>query len=511
MIKDNPRYAELNTFKKRIYSEDVAEYEAIRAKYRQDWTLFVREVLGATPYPYQDEIIRQLQRDRRLSVKALRGVGKTTVAAWIVLAVVTLYGDENDSENDVKVVCTAGRYRQLKEYLFPEIRKWAFKGDFSKIGIELREGKELLQMGIYLKNRSVFGASPDKPEGIEGAHARNMLLIVDEAKLTPNEVWDAMEGAFSSNTDDDSNVWVFSISTPGAPTGRFYEIMSGRRGYEDWSKYNISYAQAVSAGRIDTEWAANRKRQWGEDDPRYQNQVLGEFADSSEYSVFKLSWIEAAIERWYDLQDTPKEGRLAFGVDPADTGEDLTAIAKWTGSYLEWVHTYDAEVMQTIPLVQRLLGAVTIAPIGIDSIGVGAGAYQEMRKRGYKVRAIKSSASAKDNVGLPVMDAYRQNTFKNLRSAMYWNLRDALDPHSPVHVPIAIPPGTYKEGKFQINDMIKDELLAHEWKVVNGVIHVLPKDDVKDKIGHSPDHSDAIVYGWYMRHEGRRKVSAKRL
>lgn len=506
----NPHKNALKDFAIRIYSDEVAPLQSEILRYRGNWVCFVYEVLNAVPYEYQVEILEELQASPRLAVKALRGVGKTTVASWIVLIILTLYGDPHDTTNDVKVVTTAGNYRQLKEYLWPEIRKWAFRADWSKIGLDMREGKELLRMGIFLGHRSAFAAAPDKPEGIEGAHARNILLIIDEAKLTPNEVWDAMEGAFSSITDDD-NVWVFAVSTPGAPTGRFYEIITQRPGYEDWNTYNITYEQAVAAGQIDTQWAEQRKRQWGENDPRYQNQVLGEFADSGEYSVFKLSWIEAAIERWYDLQDVKREGRIAYGVDPADTGMDKTAICQWVGSYLEWIHTYDAEVMQTVPIIQRLLGAVTNPPIGIDSIGVGAGAYQHLRKLGYKVIGLKSSARAIERNGQKIMDAYRQNTFNNLRSAMYWKLRDALDPNSPNHVPIALPPGTYIEGQFVRNDFLKDELLAHEWKIQGGTIQILSKDNVKEKVGHSPDHSDAVVLGWHVRHEGRRKVSAKRI
>lgn len=505
MIANKHAQRALGEFSERIYSEGESSYADVRAVYRDDWVLFAEDILGIELYDYQKDILRLIHDNQRVAVKALRGVGKTTLAAIVILAVVTLYGDPYDSTNDVKVVCTAGRYRQLEEYLFPEVRKWALRANWAKIGIQMRTDKELLRMAIRLGNRLAFAASPDKPEGIEGAHARTLLFVVDEAKITPNEVWDAMEGAFSSaSVESGDKIFAFAISTPGAPLGRFYDILKRKPGYEDWHTYNILYEQAVTAGRIDVQWAEQRLLQWGEDDPRYQNQVLGHFADSSEYSVYKLSWLEAAQERWYEGRDAPHEGAIAYGCDPADTGEDLTSICRWEGYYLDWIQTFDAEVMQTIPIMKRLLGVMSDPkeiPIGFDSVGVGAGAYQTLRKDGYKVISLKGGASAKDLAGLPIMDAFKVNTFNNLRSAMYWQLRDALDPNSPAHIPIALPP----------DERLMEDLLAHEWEERGGVIHILPKDKVKEKIGRSPDRSDSVVYGFYVRRDAKKRPQARRI
>lgn len=502
MIQNKRAVEALRDFANNIYSEDNDTFMSVRERYRADWILFGEEILGIEFYEYQKRIIRMVQQEKRVAVKALRGVGKTTIAACIVLAVVTLYGNPYDSADDVKVVCTAGRYRQLEEYLFPEIRKWALRADWSKIGIKMRVDKELLRMAIHLGNRTAFAASPDKAEGIEGAHAKTLLVVVDEAKITPPEVWDAMEGAFSSATPESGDTaFVFAISTPGEPSGRFYDIVKHKPGYEDWSVYNVSLDDALEAGRIDPEWVAQREKQWGKDDPRYKNQVEGEFADFGESSLFKLSWIERAVELWYDLKDEPREGLLSYGVDPADGGVDNTAIARFHGSYCEWIKYYDVPVMDTVPIVQRLLGAATNVPIGWDTIGVGTGAYQTLKKKGYKVVSLKASARAEDRAGQPIKDAFGLNTFADLRSAMYWRVREALDPTSPHYDHMAIPP----------DSRLESELLAHEWEERMGVLRVLSKDKVKEKIGHSPDGSDAFVFGYFVKQVQLRSASVKRL
>src|SRR5262245_5571063 len=44
---------------------------------------FVREVFGATPDPWQDEVLAAFPRTPRLAMKACKGPGKTTVLAWL--------------------------------------------------------------------------------------------------------------------------------------------------------------------------------------------------------------------------------------------------------------------------------------------------------------------------------------------------------------------------------------------------------------------------------------------
>src|SRR5258708_17486515 len=115
--------------------------------------------------PYQEEILRALVERRRAAVRAPHGAGKSTLAAWIILWVITVF------EVDVKAVTTAGAWRQLKEFLWPDVRKWATRADWSKLGIDVRRGKELLDLSLTIGERKAFAAASDNPELIEGAHA----------------------------------------------------------------------------------------------------------------------------------------------------------------------------------------------------------------------------------------------------------------------------------------------------------------------------------------------------
>src|SRR5262249_54614252 len=108
-----------------------------RRRYQDDPVGFVRDVLGAEPADYQAKILRSVLTKRRVCVRSLHGAGKTTTAAWVVLWFTSVF-------DECKVPTTASAWRQLSEFLWPEIHKWALRADWSRIGLNIRRGTELL-------------------------------------------------------------------------------------------------------------------------------------------------------------------------------------------------------------------------------------------------------------------------------------------------------------------------------------------------------------------------------
>lgn len=55
-------------------------------RYRDDPVLFVREVLGATPLPYQADFLEAIASgERKVSIRSGHGTGKSTSASWAML------------------------------------------------------------------------------------------------------------------------------------------------------------------------------------------------------------------------------------------------------------------------------------------------------------------------------------------------------------------------------------------------------------------------------------------
>lgn len=435
---------------------------------------FVREVIGVKPTPYQEDILRHFVERRRVAVRGPHGLGKTALSSWVVLWGITAFAD------DVKIVTTASAWRQLIYFTWPEIKKWAAKSDWKKAGITLRQGKELLERSIKMPGKEAFPVASNTPALIEGAHAQHLIYVFDEAKAIPVGSWDAAEGAFSgAGTDTAADAYALAISTPGDPSGRFYDIHKRKPGLLDWWARHVTVDEAIAAGRVSAEWVDAKRKLWGETSPIFQNRVLGEFAESGEDSVIPLSWAEKAVERWHDCEGKG-EGDSAYGVDVARYGDDRSVIAHAVGSVIEDLDIFGKyDTMETTGRVT--MKADKFTPIYVDVIGIGAGVVDRLNELEYNVTGINVGTSTTDTD-----DASGELRFNNLRSRLWWMLRERLDPDGDD--PLAIPP----------NDELIGDLTAPTWKPTSaGKIQVESKDDIRKRIGRSTDLADAVALAVY--------------
>lgn len=473
----------------------LALAQMIYADRRNDYTTpdgivrFVRDALRVSPTRYQEDVLRKLVERKRVAVYAPHGVGKTALSAWVTLWAVCAF------DTDVKVVTTASAWRQVKHYTWPEIRLWASRMDWGAAGMmPLRRKREILDTSISVGNKQAFAVASDDPALIEGAHATTLVYVFDEAKAIPAGVFDAAEGAFSNAGDDTgSQAFALAISTPGERSGRFYDICVRKPGYEDWQVRHITVDEAIAEGRISRQWVEDRRAQWGEATV-FQNRVLGEFSDSSEESVVPLSWVERAIERWHACEGKG-EGAVYLGVDPAYKGEDRTAIARLRGRVFEELETFaKKDTMETAAMVEARARKYVAALTAVDIIGVGAGVFDRLAEQKVRVLAVNVAHRAEWRQGKPMTDDSGQLTFVNLRSALWWIVREALDPNGVD--PVSLPP----------NDKLIGDLTAPTWRFrAGGQIEVESKDTMRGRIGRSPDCADAVALALYAALRAQRK------
>jgi hypothetical protein len=420
---------------------------------------------------YQCEILDALVTNHRAAVRGPHGLGKTSVNA---LAALWFSVTREAARIDWKIVTTAGSWNQLEHYLWPEIHKWAARIDWSKLNMApWRPDRELLALNIKLRHGSAFAVASTRVELIEGAHADHLLFIFDESKAILPGTFDAAEGALNGTGE----AYALAQSTPGEPQGRFYDIHSAKPGYEDWWIRWVRKKEVIAAGRMSPVWASQRLLQWTADSAVYQNRVEGAFHVSEEDVVIPLSWVEAANERWieWDRAGRPSQaGHHVHGVDVARGGADQTAVARRTGAVVEWIKRWDLH--DTTKIATRLRRTMVYATdlAVIDVIGVGAGVVDYGRTLGLSITAFNASRRSKrrDRSGL--------FGFVNQRAAMWWNLREHLDPtFDPT---LAIPP----------DDDLLGELCAPKWREIKGKIQIEAKDDVRKRIGRSTDSADAV-------------------
>lgn len=468
------------------------EHESTMARHARwyvDPVDFVNEAIrwpeGRALYAYQAEALTTLARHHRLALRSLHGAAKTATAA---LAVLWFAATREQREDDWKVITTASVWRQLKEFLWPEIHKWERRLDWDALGMEpWRKGRESLDMAINLAHGSAFAAASNEPAKLEGAHADQLLFVLDEAKTIVPETFDAAEGAMSgAGSKPGVDAFVLAGSTPGVPAGRFHAIHTRKPGTEPWRTQHITLDQAIAAGAVTQAWADSSKLLWAATPGIYANRVLGEFAED-EGGLIKLSWVEAANARWHALMDSGQVGASEYlGIDVARFGSDQTVVVGVAGDLVGWPVVLPPG--DSIATADAALPYTGLGPHGplvvIDANGVGAGVYDQLRRH----RELPARIATFDhNARTDWRDVSGKLRFANTRAAAWWHMAELLNPS--LGATLALPP----------DDELTGDLVAPTWRETSQGILIESKDDMRSRLGRSPDKGDTAVYALWGR------------
>ena len=126
------------------------------------------------------------------------------------------------------------------------------------------------------------------------------------------------------------------------------------------------------------------------------------------------------------------------------------------------------DLMVTVGRVLHEAGQVLPGGILVDAGGVGAGVADRLKQLRFAVEAVQFGGSASD-----------PQRFRNRRAELYWGLRELLE-----------------QGKVSPPD--DDELVADLTSVryrftQDGRVELEPKEELRKKLGRSPDRADALV------------------
>lgn len=504
-------------------------FAAFGRRYWADPRGFVHDCIeGATATPYQDELLDAVPLRRRVAVRGPHGFGKSTTNAWLVwwfaltreacyAPVPRELGGSLVRCTDWKVVTTAGGYRQLEKYLWPEVHKWGACIRWDRVGREpLRKDRELLTQSIKLGHGEAFAVASDDAQKVEGAHADQILGIFDEAKSIAGLTFDAMEGAFSG-AGDGRDAFAVTTSTPGADNGRFFEIHNRRKGLEDWWPRHVTLEEAIAAKRIGRAWAEQRRKLWGEQSALYQNRVLGNFAsNANSRKVIQVADVERAVERGYELLDRlvpgtdhletderwrlaiPKLGQLtaiSLDVGHGGLGRDPAAIARLYGHVVPPIEMpppardmYATEM----DLVGRISAAAEGTGAGVicDAIGA-AGLVGRLRELKVDVTPFVASSRSTARAKTPEIGFYnkRAEMIYTFGEMLHEDDADFVLPDDPTLIGELCEPemiGLTSDRKIQIEG--KDEIA----KRLRG------RDDREDE-GFSTNRADGV---WMLRMRG---------
>ena len=179
-------------------------------------------------------------------------------------------------------------------------------------------------------------------------------------------------------------------------------------------------------------------------------------------------------------------GEHFITADIARFGADKTVIMMWEGFICTQIVTLEKQPLSVVIMeVERLrrLYSVPLSNIVADEDGVGGGVVDGLKCMGF----VNNSAPVE-------IKGVKQN-YTNLKSQCYFLLSEKIN-KAEIYV---------QTDDIQIKNNLIQELEQVKRKDFDkdGKLAVIPKEQVKEKIGRSPDYSDALMMRMYF--ETRKK------
>lgn len=429
--------------------------------YRDEPVKFATEVLGvksatrrSDSSTYQSQWLEAVLAHPRSAFVCGHGVGKTRFLAMAALwwLLTRQFG---------RVLVVAPQLtRQVHGVVFSEIRKLVRR---AKVPLPVEVFAGTAHVIGYGAEWSIVGLPATEPDRIEGQHAEGgLLLLMDEVKGVPQGSFDALMGALTGG--DDSRLVIASV--PGGVSGPFYRACADDRGL--WQVYDMS---AEDSSLVSPRWCADRALEWGKESPLYQTRVLGQFAHVGDGQLFGLALLDKASQPGGEAT-----GEVVLGIDVARSvsGDQNCICVARGGTADRFVLWRSPDLTVTEARVVDQVLATQPKRIRIDAGGVGGGLADRLQHLGFRVEAINFGGQARD-----------PKRFKNVRAEMFWQLREGLE-KGRVHLP-------------DDDELVADLTALRYGFTQDGKVQLDGKDEVRKRLGRSPDRADSLALAAYAR------------
>lgn len=447
-------------------------------KYQADPESFLREVLGVKElFDWQIDVCEhikscfQSQERHMLCLVAVAGANNTGKTHFGRLLLVWHFLTQYESRN----LMMTNSERQTKNTSFYQIRiiieKVLESNDFSATEKSvLFKDKKGDSAGIwdlfYLLKTGCESA-------LSGFHPERFGLFLDESLLYPNYVWDAIETMLFSG-----RVFLYTSANPLEIDNRFFDIFNDKKNILGWYRRKVSIFE-IPEEYVSHKMAHHRLAKYGESDPRYRCNVLGEFPlQATGKQRFTRDLVLRAME---EKESSPSMAQLTLSIDVALDPKHGCANAFCLRRGLEVYELMDIAVKEE-EFTRYIIGFIEERKpelIIVDANGIGCRLHYELgvllKDTNIKVVGIKGHSSAGSS-----------NIFADLRAEL-----------------------AYKAADWIMNEECKMPFIPNLEKALplltfgqdnRGKITLVSKKDlVKEMkaIGVSMDILDAFIYSFY--------------
>lgn len=466
---------------------------------------FCSECLGIQVWSAQRKIVASVIENRRTAVVSGHSLGKSYIAAAIMVWWFCARG--------LCVVSTAPK----KSHVLGVI--WRYIGELyqkavRKLPGEVMESGKLRVLGY--KDWWGEGFTNDKAEGGQGYHAKKLLFVVDESPGCGPGVWASLRSSMASagtrallvgNANHaDSHFRDIFVDPDGV--GQVYE---GKFQLSSWDSPNVT-GECTIEGLADRQWCEEQKLLLERSDPEeYECKVLGKFPARSGAKIVLPEWyVKSSQKLWLELAEEeedyadPLPWTSVFLDVSEGEGADKCALTGLRGQrfhVIKWwkpqgigpnkVGKLDSVPGEVIEWIRSVPGHLKPLWLGVDADAVGAATFSALQLASYehpewfgRTQMVRFTFGGNPD---------EPEKYDKKISEIHWRLRQAINPDLPRHKRLALPP-TGPDGVVAqtIIDQACKRLYERDLQ-----IKVERKKKLLDRGNPSPDILDSIVAQMY--------------
>ena len=359
--------------------------------------------------------------------------------------------------------------QNLKSNLWAELARWRNKvpvlmQEFEQTGEAIFQRDNPQTWRLEARSWARDANAEQIGNALAGLHAQYVMWLLDETGDYPMAVLPVCEGIFNGNPLE---AHIVQAGNPTRRGGPLWHAASAARALWKLIKITADPDDPMRTPRVSVEIANQQIQQYGRDNPWVKVRIFGEFPDADFNALIGPDEVEAAMRRYY-RKDEIGDAPLVFGVDVAAQGDDSSVVFPRRGiQALKPFQYRNINSTQGAAQINRMWSEFDVDAVFIDATGgFGTGWIDQLRVLNREPVGVQFAGKA-----------HQDKRFANKRTEMYFDavqwIKDggALPPNVPELV-AALTQTTYTFNK--------DRLLLE------------PKEQIKAKIGYSPDHADAF-------------------
>lgn len=449
---------------------DVVKAQKNIRKWRENPPSFVHDVFRVDPDLWQLDALNSVGGSynprRRLGMKACTGPGKSATLAWIGWHRLVCFADKGEHP---KGAALSGEGRDnLRDNLWAELAKWqqrspflmqAFTHNQSQIYANDHRETWFLSARSYARD-----ANPEElGRALSGLHSRFPFILLDETGAMPPAVGQKATQIFTGGVVD---ALIATAGNPTSTTGLLHVICTLER--DLWVIITITADpdDPKRTPRVSMEHAREQIEKYGRDNPWVMATILGQFPPNGFNTILSVDEVEASMKRAYK-EDAYSWSQKRLGIDVARFGDDRTVIFPRQG--LMAFKPVELRGMRTTDIAARVMQAKAKWKSEVELVDDtghwGHGVIDNLFAAGFNPIGIQFHAPALNP------------RYKNRRAEMWlemgeWVKRGGALPNIPSLI---------------------TELTAPTYTFVNGQLMLEDKDQIKKRIGRSPDLADGLA------------------